>query len=154
MRMSVRILHIGNAVKITHGDLKGLFGIIVEIRENEANVFLPLQDVTIYLPFSLLRKHLKVGDEVHILLGDNQGVMGWVVNQDDKNLYVFNNRTGMEVNVLLLNCILLAFHYLLGRGIPWQCQVFQLSLFLCNRIPGSKSSFDRCTKACHEGGLK
>ena len=106
-RMSARILHIGDAVKITHGDSSGLFGVIVEIRENEADVFLTMQDVTISLPFSSLRKYLKVGDEVRILSGDNQGVTGWVVNQDDDNLCVFNDRTGTEVNVLLLNCILL-----------------------------------------------
>ena len=100
-RMSARILHIGDAVKITHGDSRGLFGIIVEIRENEAEVFLTLHDVTTSLPFSSLRKHLKVGDEVRILSGDNQGVTGWVVNQDDDNLCVFNDRTGSEVNVLV-----------------------------------------------------
>ena len=152
-RMSARILHIGDAVKITHGDSSGLFGVIVEIRENVADVFLTMQDVTISLPFSSLRKYLKVGDEVRILSGDNQGVTGWVVNQDDDNLCVFNDRTGTEVNVLLLNCILLTC-YLLGRGIPWQRRVFQFSLLLRNRIPRFKGSFDSCTKACHEGGLK
>ena len=99
----------------------GLFGKIMDIMENEANVFLTMQDVTTPIPFSSLQKYLKVGDEVHILEGDNQGVMGWVVNQDDNYVWVFNDRTGAEINVSFLQCILLTFHDLLGRGIPQEC---------------------------------
>ncbi|EDQ98056.1 uncharacterized protein LACBIDRAFT_336312, partial [Laccaria bicolor S238N-H82] len=74
---------IGNGVKITDRDSRAGFGTIVDIKDNEAVVFLTTHDVTITVPFSSLRKHLKVGDEVRILLGDHQGVTGWVVNQDD-----------------------------------------------------------------------
>ena len=121
VRMSARILHIGDEVKITHGDSRGLFGKIVDITENKANVFLTMQDVTTTVPFSSLQKYLKVGDEVCILEGDNQGVTGWVVNQDDDYVCVFNDRTGAEVTVLFLQFILLTFRHLLGRGIPWEC---------------------------------
>ena len=152
-RMSARFLHVGNAVKITHGDSRGLFGKIMDITENEANIFLTMQDVTTTVPFSSLRKYLKVGDEVRILEGDNQGVTGWVVNQDDDYVYVFNDRTGAEVTVLFLQFILLTFRHLLGRGIPRECRVLQLPLSLRNRIPGFESSLDSCTKACHERGL-
>ena len=110
-RMSARFLHVGDAVKITHGDSRGLFGMIVAIRENEADVFLPLQDVSTSLPFSSLRKHFKVGDEVRILSGDNQGITGWVVNKMDDNLWVFNDRTRTEVKVLLSSCMLLTFRF-------------------------------------------
>ena len=79
-RMSARILQIGDEVKITHGDSLGLFGKIVDITENEADVFLTMHDVTTTFPFSVLWKYLQVGDEVRILEGDNQGVTGWVVN--------------------------------------------------------------------------
>ena len=113
-RMSAKILWIGNEVKITHGDSRGLFGKIVDITENKANVFLMMQDVTTTVPFSALQKYLKVGDEVCILEGDNQGVTGWVVNPDDSYVCVFNDRTGAEVNVLFLKFILLTFHHLLG----------------------------------------
>ena len=101
-RMLARILWIGDEVKITHGDLRGLFLKIVDITETEANVFLTMQDVTTTVPFSVLRKYLKVGDEVCILEGDNQGVTGWVVNQDDDYVCVFNDRIGAEVNVSFL----------------------------------------------------
>ena len=121
VRMSARILQIGDEVKITDGDSRGAFGKIMDIMENEANVFLTMQDVTTPIPFSSLQKYLKVGDEVHILEGDNQGVMGWVVNQDDNYVWVFNDRTGAEVNVSFLQYILLTFHDLLGRGIPQEC---------------------------------
>ena len=43
-RMSARILQIGDEVKITHGDSRGLFRKIIDITENEANVFLMMQD--------------------------------------------------------------------------------------------------------------
>ena len=62
--MSARILWIGNEVKITHGDSRGFFGKIVDITENEADIFLTMHDVTTTFPFSALRKYLKVGDEV------------------------------------------------------------------------------------------
>ena len=121
VRMLARILQIGNEMKISHGDSRGLFGKIVDITENEANVFLMMQDVTTTIPFSALWKYLKVGDEVCILEGDNQVVTGWVVNQDDNYVCVFNDRTGAEVNVSFLQFILLTFHHLLGRGIPQEC---------------------------------
>ena len=60
-RMLARILQIGDEVKITHRDSRGHFGKIVDITENEANVFLTMQDVTTTVPFSVLRKYLKVG---------------------------------------------------------------------------------------------
>ena len=153
VRMSARVLQIGDEVKITHRDLRRLFGKIVDITVNEANIFLMMQDVTTTVPFAALQKYLKVGDEVCILEGDNQGVMGWVVNQDDNYVCVFNDRTGAEVNVLFLQFILLTFRPLLGRGFPRECSVLQLPLFLRKRIPGFESSLDSCTKACHEGGL-
>ena len=103
VRMLARILQIGDEVKITHGDLRGLFGRIVDITENKADVFLTMHNVTTTFPFSVLWKYLKVGDEVRILEGDNQGVMGWVVNQDDDNVCVFNDRTEAEVNVWFLH---------------------------------------------------
>ena len=120
-RMSARILQIGNEVKITYRDSRGHFGKIVDITENEADVFLTMHDVTTTSPFSVLWKYLKVGDEVQILEGDNQGVTGWVVNQDDNYVCVFNDRTGAEVNVSFLHFILLTFRPLLGRGFPWEC---------------------------------
>ena len=119
--MLARILQIGNEVKITHGDSRGHFGKIIDITENEADVFLTMHNVTTTFPFSALWKYLKVGDEVCILEGDNQGVTGWVVNQDDDYVCVFNERTGAEVNVSFLQFILLTFRPLLGRGFPWEC---------------------------------
>ena len=100
-RMLARILWIGDEVKITHGDSRGLFGKIIDITENEADIFLTRHDVTTTFPFSALQKYLKVGDEVCILEGDNQGVTGWVVNQDYDCVCIFNDRTGAEVNVSL-----------------------------------------------------
>ena len=120
VRMSARLLQIGDEVKITHGDSRGHFGKIVDITENEADIFLTMQDVTTNL-FSALWKYLKVGDEVHILEGDNQGVTGWVVNQDDDYVCVFNDRTRAEVNVSFLQFILLTFCPLLGRDFLWEC---------------------------------
>ena len=120
-RMSARILQIGDEVKITHRDSRRHFGKIIDITENEANIFLTMQDVTTTVPFSALWKYLKVGDEVRILEGDNQGVTGWGVNQDDDYVCIFNDRTRAEVKVSFLQFILLTFHHLLGRGIPREC---------------------------------
>ncbi|EDR02209.1 uncharacterized protein LACBIDRAFT_332554 [Laccaria bicolor S238N-H82] len=58
-----------------------------------------MEDVTTTVPFSSLRKDLKVGDEVCILSGDHKGVMGWVVNQDEDYVCIFNDRTGTEIEV-------------------------------------------------------
>ena len=73
-KMLARILQIGDEVKITHRDLRGLFGKIIDITEKEANICLTMQDVTTTIHFSVLQKYLKAGDEVCILEGDNQGV--------------------------------------------------------------------------------
>ena len=80
-----------------------------------------MQDVTTTIPFSVLQKYLKAGDEVCILEGDNQGVTWWVLNQDDDYVCVFNDRTRAEVNVLFLQFILLTFRHFLGRGVPQEC---------------------------------
>ena len=60
-RMSARVLQIGNEVKITHRDSRGIFGKIVDITENKANIFLTMQDVTTTVLFSVLQKYLKGG---------------------------------------------------------------------------------------------
>ena len=120
-KMLARIFQIGDEVKITHRDLRGLFGKIIDITEKEANICLTMQDVTTTIPFSVLQKYLKAGDEVCILEGDNQGVTRWVLNQDDNYMCVFNDRTRAEVNVSFLQFILLTFRHLLGRGVPQEC---------------------------------
>ena len=96
-KMATHVLHVEDAVKVVEGDGKGLFGRIVEIKGNDADVFLPGKGLTLTLPLSSLRKNIRVGDAVRVISGDNQGFIGWVMNKEDNNLSIFDDKTGNEV---------------------------------------------------------
>ncbi|KIJ89934.1 hypothetical protein K443DRAFT_70517, partial [Laccaria amethystina LaAM-08-1] len=98
-KMAAHVLHVDDAVKVVEGDEKGQFGRIIEIKGNEAYVFLPLQGHTSTLPLPSLRKNIRVGDAVRVTSGDHQGFTGWVVNKDDDDLSIFDHKTGNEVRV-------------------------------------------------------
>ena len=98
-KMAAHIFHVEDAVKIIEGNEKGLFGRIIDIKGNEADVFLPEKGLTSRLPLSSLRKNIKVGDAVRVTAGDHQGFIGWVVNKDDDDLSIFDDKTGNEVTI-------------------------------------------------------
>lgn len=97
-KMAAHVFRLEDAVKIIEGDEKGLYGRIIEIKGNEADVFLPENGLTSTLPLSSLRKNIKVGDAVRVTAGDHQGFIGWVVNKDDDDLSIFDDKTGNEVS--------------------------------------------------------
>jgi transcription elongation factor len=99
-KMAAHVLHVDDAVKVVEGDEKGQFGRIIEIKGNEAYVFLPLQGHTSTLPLPSLRKNIRVGDAVRVTSGDHQGFTGWVVNKDDDDLSIFDHKTGNEVSTI------------------------------------------------------
>jgi len=88
-------------VKVVEGDGKNLFGQIIEIKGNKADVFLPWQGLTSTLPLSLLRKNIRVGDAVCVTSGDHKGFTGWVVYKDDEILSIFDDKTGNKVSTVL-----------------------------------------------------
>ena len=98
-KMAAHIFHVEDAVKIIEGDEKGLFGWIINIKGNEADIFLLGKGLTSSLPLSSLRKNIKVRDAVRITARDHQGFTGWVVNKDDNNLSIFNDKTGNKVTI-------------------------------------------------------
>ena len=51
-------------VKVVDGDSRGLFGRIIDLRENESDLFLPLDGQTSTISLTSLQKDLRVGDEV------------------------------------------------------------------------------------------
>jgi len=100
-KMAAHTFHVEDTVKVVEGDRKNLFGWIIEIKGNEADVFLPSQGLMSTLPLSLLRKNIRVGDAVCITSGDHKGFTGWVVNKDDEILSIFYDKTGNKVSTVL-----------------------------------------------------
>ena len=100
-KMATHTFHVEDTVKVVEGDRKNLFGWIIEIKGNEADVFLPSQGLMSTLPLSLLRKNIRVGDAVCITSGDHKGFTGWVVNKDDEILSIFYDKTGNKVSTVL-----------------------------------------------------
>jgi len=101
VKMAAHAFHIEDAVKVVEGNRKNLFGWIIKIKGNEADVFLPSQGLTSTLPLSLLRKNIRVGDAVHVTSRDHKGFTGWVINKDDKILSIFDDKTGNKVSTVL-----------------------------------------------------
>lgn len=102
-QITSRSFRLHDAVKVVDGDSRGLFGRIIDLRENEADLFLPLDGQTSTIPLTSLRKDLRVGDEVRVESGSHRGVTGWVVNKDDESVWLFNHETGIEVRLLPLS---------------------------------------------------
>lgn len=98
-RITSMSFHTNDAVKVIDGESRGLFGRIVALRENEADLFLPLQGSTSTIPLTSLRKDLRIGDEVRVESGPDKGFTGWVVNKDEEFVWLFNHQTGTEVSL-------------------------------------------------------
>ena len=102
-QITSRSFRLDDAVKVIGGNSRGLFGRIIALRENEADLFLPLEGLTSTIPLTSLRKNLKIGDEVRVESGSYKGFTGWVVNSDDESVWLFNHETGTEVRYVPLN---------------------------------------------------
>ena len=102
-QITSRSFHLDDAVKVIGGNSRGLFGRIFALRENEADLFLPLEGLTSTIPLTSLQKNLKIGNEVHVELGSYKGFTGWVVNSDNESVWLFNHETGTEVRYVPLN---------------------------------------------------
>ena len=101
-QITSRSFHLDDAVKVVDGDLRGLFRQIIALRENEADLFLPLDGQTSTISLTSLRKDLRIGDEARVESGSHRGITRWVVNKNDESAWIFNHETGIEVRFLPL----------------------------------------------------
>ncbi|KAF8059267.1 hypothetical protein FPV67DRAFT_1426647, partial [Lyophyllum atratum] len=75
-----------NSVKVIPGQSQGAVGVVEHLTNDDAVVSLGTVFET--LPVSLLRKHIRIGDEVQVVIGPNAGFEGWVVSLVEDSRYV------------------------------------------------------------------
>ena len=93
-------LKVGDRVKIVSGPYLGLIGDVKEIKENEATVHVPSQNIVDDMPKDSVRADFAIGDRVKVLDGENRGLVGWVIGISIRTLRVLNVETETEVNFL------------------------------------------------------
>lgn len=84
-------------VKVVAGDFINLVGQVVEISENEVELYLPSQDTNERIILEYIRPHFVIGDEVKLLGKDYEGVTAWVVGVDAGEVRVVNLDMNLEV---------------------------------------------------------
>lgn len=82
-------LCIGDRVKVALGSLQGLSGVIRQLLQNEAEVYITSLDVSQVILRSCVRKYFRVGDQVIITSGDHKDKTGWVVETLENKAMVF-----------------------------------------------------------------
>lgn len=92
---------IGDVVIATAGSIKGTFGIVSSI-QNGIVSFIPdesfkLNNTTVNLTFKELRRHLKVGDHVNIVGGEDAGETGIIVEVLDGTVTILSDSTLSEI---------------------------------------------------------
>ena len=92
----------GDKVKVIAGSYVSLLGEIREIKEDEVAVYLPSQNVVENMTVDFIRVAFAIGDQVRVLEGPSQSVIGWVVDISANALRVVNAEAQIEVDDL--NC--------------------------------------------------
>lgn len=79
---------------VMFGPLKGEIGTIKSISNNntEAEVHLVEQNVITPIETFLLRKDLRIGDEVRVVSGEHRDFIGWITEVLALNATVFSHR--------------------------------------------------------------
>ncbi len=93
-------LNIGDKVKVISGPYLHLIGVVRGMKENEASVYLPSQNITEDMLIDTVRAAFTIGDYVKVLNSQNHGLVGWVVGISEATLRVLNMESETEVNVL------------------------------------------------------
>ncbi|KAG5635169.1 hypothetical protein H0H81_012169 [Sphagnurus paluster] len=99
--MAARRLQPGNVVKVVEGDAQGAVGVIVHFGIGAQEAFVRLREgeegPEITVSVDLLRKEVKVGDEVAIVVGPQTGKTGWVLSIEENTLLLCEHKTGEEI---------------------------------------------------------
>ncbi|KJA12624.1 hypothetical protein HYPSUDRAFT_109789, partial [Hypholoma sublateritium FD-334 SS-4] len=66
-------------VIVVSGPYLNMTGEVMEMKENEVAVYLPSQDVIEDMHKDTVRADFAVGDQVRVLDGPSQGLVGWVI---------------------------------------------------------------------------
>ncbi len=93
-------LKAGDKVKVVSGPYLHLLGVLREVKENEATVYLPSQNIVDDMPKDCVRADFAIGDQVNVLDGKNRGLVGWVIGVSVGTLRVLDVETETEVNSL------------------------------------------------------
>ena len=88
----------GDRILIMAGDCIGLSGEICTITEDEAEVYLPDQNLLYSLPLRDVQRNFKSGDNVEVVAGIHKGLKGFVMTCVDHVLSLYDPDTKNEVN--------------------------------------------------------
>lgn len=93
-KISISALKLEDRVMVMFGPLKGEIGTIKSISNNntEAEVHLVEQNVITPIETFLLRKDLRIGDEVRVVSGEHRDFIGWITEVLALNATVFSHR--------------------------------------------------------------
>ena len=106
-KIAALTLRPGDRIQILTGDCIGLSGELCTRTENEADVYVPVQDVVISLPLTDLQCHFKQGDNVEVIAGLHKGLIGFVVTCFEQSLSLYIPDTVEEVNIFRIYVCLL-----------------------------------------------
>lgn len=94
----------GDKVKIISGDLKGLYGQVIEVGDNAVKVQPIIEmynlDAIDFMPSEIVKVFM-LGDHVEILSGKYKGLTGSVVKVDDNIAYIISEDSKEEMQVLV-----------------------------------------------------
>ncbi|KAF8054600.1 hypothetical protein FPV67DRAFT_1682460 [Lyophyllum atratum] len=102
--MGARRVKAGDAVKVVAGQSMGAVGVIQNIINDDAVVFLQSRNLLETCPVISLRKHIRIGDEVQVVLGPHAGFEGWVTSLVDDSLLIHDHKAFKEV-VVRSDCV-------------------------------------------------
>lgn len=97
-QIASRTLRPGDRILIIGGDCIGLSGEICTITEDEADVYLPDQDLLYSLPLRDIQRNFKSGDNVEVVAGIHKGLKGFVMTCFDNVLSLHDPDTKIEVH--------------------------------------------------------
>ena len=92
-----RTLRPGDRILIKAGNCTGLSGEICTITEDDAEVYLPEQDLVFSLPLQDVERYFKSGDNVEVVAGTHKGLKGFVMTCVDHILSLYVPDTMNEV---------------------------------------------------------
>ncbi len=87
----------GDRVKVVSGTYISLIGEIKVVKEKEVVVYFRSQGITEDIPQENLRIDFEIGDQVRVLDGGHQGLVGWVTEISSDKIHVSNAETQIEV---------------------------------------------------------
>jgi hypothetical protein len=100
--IAAKTLRSGDCILVIDGKCKCLEGNICSTQDEEAEIFVPSQDLLHVLRLTELRQEFKVGDNARVTFGPHAGMVAFVLNSLNDLLTLHNQETSMEVRACIV----------------------------------------------------